>query len=267
MEPGDKPLALTMLAGTIGFADEPKVEAIVDVQAAQECLEGRHIMRVEASDRAARRRAEFAGEFVLKHVCFAEMMAGDCGVHFVWHGAEVFAHEHGFVAMRFQAEDGVKFFRRVLHIGAFARGAAFRDPVKPMQPHDVIDAKQSGVAHLEAQHFDQKRAREARVALTLRIVGGLTVKDTGIDLAVAAAVLGLELDLGVDPDAVVIGEVGLRGEVKPAPRMETRLKEAKAMGFRMAFVSAGTAPLDGIGITEVVRVREVFGPDHRRPGL
>jgi DNA repair protein RadA/Sms len=91
-------------------------------------------------------------------------------------------------------------------------------------------------------------------------VGGLTVRDTGIDLAVATAVLGLEWRREADPDAVVIGEVGLRGEVKPAPRMEARLKEAKAMGFLRAFVPVGTAPVAGIEIVEVARVSEVLAP-------
>jgi DNA repair protein RadA/Sms len=98
----------------------------------------------------------------------------------------------------------------------------------------------------------------------VNVVGGLSVKDTGIDLAVAAAVLGLEWRKAVDPDAAVVGEVGLRGEVKPAPRMEARLKEAKAMGFRRAFVPAGTAPVAGIDLTEVARVSEVLPP--RREG-
>jgi len=92
----------------------------------------------------------------------------------------------------------------------------------------------------------------------VNVVGGLSVKDTGIDLAVAAAVLGMELGRAVDPDTAVVGEVGLRGEVKPAPRMEARLKEAKAMGFRRAFVPAGTAPVAGIELTEVARVNEVL---------
>ncbi len=104
----------------------------------------------------------------------------------------------------------------------------------------------------------------------VNVVGGLTVKDTGIDLAVAAAVLGFEDSRAVGPDAVVVGEVGLRGEVKPAPRMDARLKEAKAMGFRRAFVPPGTVAVDGIGLTEVTRVDEVLerrgSAEGARPG-
>jgi DNA repair protein RadA/Sms len=92
----------------------------------------------------------------------------------------------------------------------------------------------------------------------VNVVGGLAIRDTGIDLAVAAAVLGLHTGREVDPAAALIGEVGLRGEVKPAPRMDARLKEAKAMGFARAFVPAGTAPVAGIRTTEVATVPEVL---------
>jgi DNA repair protein RadA/Sms len=95
----------------------------------------------------------------------------------------------------------------------------------------------------------------------VNVVGGLSVKDTGIDLAVAAAVLGFERGIAVDPEAMVVGEVGLRGEVKPAPRMDARLKEAKAMGFRRAFVPSGTAPVGGIEISEVTCVNDVLRAD------
>ena len=86
----------------------------------------------------------------------------------------------------------------------------------------------------------------------VNVVGGLAVRDRGLDLAVAAAVLGAQLGLEVDREAVVIGEVGLRGEVRPVPRLEARLKEARAMGFGRAFVPAcsGTARIPGLELRE-----------------
>ena len=92
----------------------------------------------------------------------------------------------------------------------------------------------------------------------VNVVGGLSIRDTGLDLAVAAAVLGAHLGLPVDPSAVVIGEVGLRGEVRSVPQLTARLKEARAMGFAKAYVPAGTPALEGIRTVEVVRVDDVF---------
>ncbi|MHC4549033.1 MAG: DNA repair protein RadA [Planctomycetota bacterium] len=94
--------------------------------------------------------------------------------------------------------------------------------------------------------------------LFVNVVGGLSVHDTGLDLAVCAAVLGTQSGAAVDPDAVVVGEVGLRGEVRPVPRLAARLKEAKAMGFPRVFVPRGTPRLKGLALTEVTRVDEVL---------
>jgi DNA repair protein RadA/Sms len=94
--------------------------------------------------------------------------------------------------------------------------------------------------------------------LFVNVVGGLSISDTGLDLAVCAAVAGAQIGASVPAEAVVVGEVGLRGEVRPVPRLDARLKEARAMGFRTAFVPRGTRPLDGLSVHEVQLVNEVF---------
>jgi DNA repair protein RadA/Sms len=127
------------------------------------------------------------------------------------------------------------------------------------------------VARRRAQGVDGRRAElligvveslycgaVAKRDVFVNLNGGLTVHDTGLDLAIAAAVLGAQLGVAVDGTAVVMGEVGLRGEVRGVPRMAARLKEARAMGFRRAFVPRGTAALVDLAITEVDRVDEVL---------
>jgi len=94
--------------------------------------------------------------------------------------------------------------------------------------------------------------------LFVNVVGGLSISDTGLDLAVCAAVAGAQCGTSVPADAVVVGEVGLRGEVRPVPRLDARLKEIRAMGFRSAFVPKGTRPLDGLAVREVTRVDDVL---------
>jgi len=94
----------------------------------------------------------------------------------------------------------------------------------------------------------------------VNVVGGLRLRDPGLDLAVTLAVLGLHRDRSVAPDAVAIGEVGLRGEVRGVGQMTARLKEARAMGFRRAYVPGGTAPLEGIDLVEVEFLEEVLLP-------
>ena len=115
--------------------------------------------------------------------------------------------------------------------------------------------------------------RDAFVSLA----GGLRLKDTALDLAACLAVAGCANDKAVPADLVLIGEVGLLGEVGRVPQLEARLKEAAKAGFKRAVVCArSTADLPkglGIAVTGVSDLRAaaeaVFGSDeapddHRR---
>jgi DNA repair protein RadA/Sms len=106
----------------------------------------------------------------------------------------------------------------------------------------------------------------------LNVAGGLRVQEPGADLAVAAALVSAVSGVPVPPEAVVFGEVGLAGEVRPVAHTETRLKEAAKLGFTRAIVparrgkpEAGSRPAGpkGMEIQEITRVDEVvrlFGP-------
>jgi DNA repair protein RadA/Sms len=70
-------------------------------------------------------------------------------------------------------------------------------------------------------------------------VGGVRIAEPAADLAVAIAVASSALDIPVLPGAVVIGEVGLAGEVRRVTGVRQRLAEAGRLGFRAAIVPAG----------------------------
>ena len=78
-------------------------------------------------------------------------------------------------------------------------------------------------------------------------VGGVRLGDPGADLAVAAAVASAATGRPVPADMVVVGEVGLGGELRQAPHMARRLAEADRLGFGRALVPAGAggAPAPG----------------------
>jgi len=85
--------------------------------------------------------------------------------------------------------------------------------------------------------------------------GGLMVAEPAADLGVAIAVVASFRDRLVDPELVLIGEVGLGGQVRPVSQMELRLKEAVKLGFRRAIVPKGQGlQLEGLEIVEVTRV-------------
>ncbi|MEK7653064.1 MAG: DNA repair protein RadA [Patescibacteria group bacterium] len=65
----------------------------------------------------------------------------------------------------------------------------------------------------------------------LNVAGGLKIKETAIDLAVAAAIISAFLEKPIEKKTLFLGEVGLNGEVRSVPQMEKRIKEAVKLGF------------------------------------
>lgn len=85
--------------------------------------------------------------------------------------------------------------------------------------------------------------------------GGLNVNEPAADLGVAVAVVASFRDRIVDPRMVLIGEVGLGGQVRPVSQMELRLKEAAKLGFKRAIIPKGqTFSNVGMEVTPVGRV-------------
>ena len=85
--------------------------------------------------------------------------------------------------------------------------------------------------------------------------GGLNVGEPAADLGVAVAVAASFRDRVVDPYTVVIGEVGLGGQVRPVSQMELRLKEAAKLGFQRAIIPKGQTIADaGLEVISVSRV-------------
>ena len=70
----------------------------------------------------------------------------------------------------------------------------------------------------------------------VNVVGGLRVGEPAADLALACAIASSFRDVPVADDLVIIGEVGLSGELRAVSQLETRLKEAAKLGFRRCLV-------------------------------
>ena len=90
----------------------------------------------------------------------------------------------------------------------------------------------------------------------LNVVGGLRIHEPSTDLAICSAILSSFVQKEVPADTIVLGEVGLSGEVRHVAALETRLREADKLGFRKAI----TPPLKSVSAPkklEVVEVRSV----------
>ncbi len=86
------------------------------------------------------------------------------------------------------------------------------------------------------------------------VVGGVKLKGTAADLALAAAILSSFHDRSLPKDVIFAGEVGLLGEVRPVPGTRQRLEEASRLGFHSACVAPGS--IDGSG-PEGMRIHEI----------
>ncbi|KKJ01477.1 DNA repair protein RadA [Prochlorothrix hollandica] len=80
--------------------------------------------------------------------------------------------------------------------------------------------------------------------------GGLNVAEPAADLGVAVAIAASFRDRSVQRDTVLIGEVGLGGQVRSVSQMELRLREAAKLGFRQAIVPKGQE-LHNLGLTVI----------------
>ncbi|PKN04060.1 MAG: DNA repair protein RadA [Deltaproteobacteria bacterium HGW-Deltaproteobacteria-9] len=65
----------------------------------------------------------------------------------------------------------------------------------------------------------------------INVAGGVRVEEPAVDLGVVAAMASSFLDRPVDPQTVILGEVGLTGEVRAVSQMDVRVKEAARLGF------------------------------------
>ncbi len=88
-------------------------------------------------------------------------------------------------------------------------------------------------------------------------VGGVRIGEPAADLAVCLAVVSSLTDRAITNKTVVFGEVGLAGEVRPAPRGQDRLKEAAKLGFEKAIVPKANLPKAKVAGIEVIAVERV----------
>ncbi|SOD17778.1 DNA repair protein RadA [Nitrosomonas ureae] len=93
-------------------------------------------------------------------------------------------------------------------------------------------------------------------------VGGVKITEPGADLAVMLAVVSSLRNKPIAEKMIVIGEIGLAGEIRPVQRGQERLKEAAKLGFKQAIIPLANKPkqaIAGINIIAVGRIGEAVG--------
>ena len=95
-------------------------------------------------------------------------------------------------------------------------------------------------------------------------VGGIHISEPAADLAVMLAITSSLRGKPLPKGFIAFGEVGLAGEVRPAPRGQERLKEAAKLGFTVAVVPKANAPkkndknFEGLTIYPVDRIEDAM---------
>ena len=102
-----------------------------------------------------------------------------------------------------------------------------------------------GVPQRNTTGFDYRRlglllaVLEKRIGVNLgqfdvfvNIVGGIRIDEPAVDLGIAMSILSSKEDVSVDSQTVVIGEIGLGGEVRTINQIEKRIQEAAKLGFK-----------------------------------
>ena len=154
--------------------------------------------------------------------------------------------------------------------------AAAVEGVRPLliEVQALVASAAYGTPQRSSTGFDGRRLNmllavlEKRVGFKLlqkdvfvNIAGGIRVNDPAIDLAVLAAVLSSNMDIALDEQICITGEVGLAGEIRPVNRIDQRIREAEKLGFKTIIVPRGqkynTHNLK-IRVVEISRVVEAF---------
>ena len=158
-------------------------------------------------------------------------------------------------------------------------GCAVGAAVDGLRPYLIeVQALVSNAAYGTPQRsttgFDQRRMNmllavlEKRVGMKmfqkdvfLNFAGGFKISDTGMDLAVVAAIISSYYDRALMDGVCCAGEIGLSGEVRPAPRTEQRITEAARLGFKRIVVSCfaqkNLKPQKGIEVVFISRIEEL----------
>ncbi len=96
----------------------------------------------------------------------------------------------------------------------------------------------------------------------VNIAGGVRIDEPAVDLGIATSILSSLRDTAIDAQTVVVGEIGLSGEVRTVSQADRRVQEAKKLGFRKCILPAnnlkGLARTDGITLVGVDRIEEVM---------
>jgi DNA repair protein RadA/Sms len=150
--------------------------------------------------------------------------------------------------------DGVRPY--LIEVQALVSGAAYGTPQRTATGYD--SKRMSMLLAVLEKRLGMKMFQKD---VFLNFAGGFKVADPGLDLAVVAAVISSYYDRPIAEGVCCAGEIGLSGEVRPAPRTEQRISEAARLGFRRIIISGylakGTKYPKGIEVVKITGIDQL----------
>lgn len=94
--------------------------------------------------------------------------------------------------------------------------------------------------------------------IVLNIVGGLKVEEPALDMAACLAIGSSVLNQTVEGDTLVVGEVGLGGEIRAVPKLDSRLQEAEKRGFSRALIPSQKTTSRNLKLEKISHIQEIL---------
>ena len=96
----------------------------------------------------------------------------------------------------------------------------------------------------------------------MNVVGGMHIDEPAIDVGIVAAVASSLRDVPIEPGFLMLGEIGLGGEVRAVSQAEARIREAAKMGFKRCLLPERNLtkldPIEGMELIGIQEVREAL---------
>ncbi|MFA5248147.1 MAG: DNA repair protein RadA [Patescibacteria group bacterium] len=141
----------------------------------------------------------------------------------------------------------------IVNVQALVSKTVFGYPVRRASGFDL-----NRLQVLAAVLTKKAKINLANEDMVLNIVGGLKLNDPALDLAVCLAISSSLLNSVVDKKTIVLGEVGLGGEVRRVLKLADRLKEAEKLGFTRAIIPDMKVENTKMKITKIKNVSELL---------
>ena len=140
----------------------------------------------------------------------------------------------------------------------------FRGALGYLRGFNQVDNQMGGLYHwFQGQKCSRPAHLELIWEIPVNVTGGLKIREPAADLGIALSIASSFRDVGVDPQLVVVGEVGLSGELRAVSQLDRRVAEAARLGFKRCLVPKVSAKISpapkNIELIPVSTLREAIG--------